>query len=111
MFRKLKFLIAFLIAAVIGVLCIANSGNITVEAWPDLTEYGVPASPQQELPLYVFALLCGLVGFLLGAAREWAREGRVRSTARQAKREAAQLKQKVSKLSGDDDDLPALASR
>ncbi|WP_340107944.1 LapA family protein [Pikeienuella sp. HZG-20] len=110
--RTLKFFIALVVAVVIGVLAVANSADISVRLWPDLSEYGVVQAPTATLPLFAFGLLCGLVGFLLGAAREWMREGRVRATARRAKREAAMLKTKVNALSGDkDDDLPALTSR
>lgn len=110
--RTLKFIIALLVAIVIGVLAVANSANISVRLWPDLSEYGVPHAPEAVLPLFAFGLLCGLIGFLLGAAREWMREGRVRSSARRAQREARALKTKVNKLSGDkDDDLPALTAR
>lgn len=110
--RTLKFAIAFIVAVVIGVLAVANSADISVRLWPDLSEYGVDIAPQVTAPLFIFGLVCGLVGFLLGAAREWMREGRIRSTARRARREAVALKAEVDKLSGDqDDDLPALPSR
>ncbi len=110
--RTLKFALVFLFAAIIAVLSVANSAEVAVRLWPDLTEYGVPAAPQTSIPLFVFGLLAGLVGFLLGAAREWAREGRVRGAARRARREAETLRAKVDELGGDrDDDLPALPSR
>ncbi|MEX2521113.1 MAG: hypothetical protein WD969_17495 [Paracoccaceae bacterium] len=110
--RKIKFAVAFIVAVLIGVLAVANSGDISVRLWPDLSEYGVSTSPAVVLPLFVFGLLCGLVGFLLGAAREWMREGHVRSAARRARREAAALKAKVDELADDkDDDLPALPAR
>ena len=73
---------------------------------------GLPASPQVTTHLFIFLLGAGLVGFLLGAAREWLREGRVRSTARKATKEAEALKAKVDELTRDaDDDIPALPSR
>lgn len=110
--RKLKFAVALIVAVMIGVLAVANSGDIIVRLWPDLSDYGVSASPQVAVPLFVFGLLCGLVGFLLGAAREWVREGHVRGAARKARREAAMLKAKVDELADDkDEDLPALPSR
>ncbi|QIE55787.1 LapA family protein [Pikeienuella piscinae] len=110
--RTLKFAVALLVAIVIGVLAVANSADITVRLWPDLSDYGVAHAPEIALPLFAFGLLCGLVGFLLGAAREWMREGRVRGEGRKARREAAQLQMKVERLSDDtDDDLPALSAR
>lgn len=109
--RTLKFAIALIVAVVIGVLAVANSGDVPVRLWPDLTEYGVMVAPAISVPLFVFGLLCGLVGFLLGAAREWMREGRQRSGGRRARREADKLRAKVHELAGDEDDLPALPSR
>lgn len=110
--RTLKFAIALLVAVIIGVLAVANSADITIRFWPDLTDYGVAPSPEIALPLFAFGLLCGLVGFLLGAAREWMRESRVRGEGRKARREAAHLKTKVDRLSDDKgDDLPALSPR
>lgn len=110
--RRVKFAIAFLVAVVIGVLSVANSGDVTVRAWPDLADYGIASAPAATIPLFIFGLLCGLAGFLLGAAREWLREGRVRGAARKAKREAAALRAKVDELSAEKgEDLPALPSR
>jgi len=111
--RTIKFVCAALIALAILILAAANGGDVTVYLWPDLTEYAVPPSPVLTVPVFIVGLACGLVGFLLGALREWAREGKVRSTARHAKREAAALKAKVDELTKDsaDDDIPALPSR
>ncbi|MFV0473408.1 MAG: LapA family protein [Pikeienuella sp.] len=109
--RTLKFAIAAIVAVVIGVLAVANSADVSVRLWPDLSEYGVDLAPSVTIPLFVFGLLCGLVGFLLGAAREWMREGRLRSHGRRARREAETLRAKVDELAGDDGDLPALPSR
>lgn len=111
--RTLKFICAAIIAIIIVILAVANAADVSVRLWPDLTDYAVPAAPSITIPMFAVGLICGLVGFLLGAAREWAREGKVRSTARQAKKEAAALKAKVDELTKDsgDDDLPALPSR
>ena len=111
--RTIKFALAFIAAVVIGVFCVANGGLVEVRVWPDLTDYGVPASPVVEVWLFVVVLVAGLIGFLMGAAREWLREGRVRSSARAARREAQALKARVDELTreGEDDDIPALATR
>ena len=110
--RTVKFAVAALVALIIIILCVANGGEATLRLWPDLTGYGLPASPQVTTHLFIFLLGAGLVGFLLGAAREWLREGRVRSTARKATKEAEALKAKVDELTRDaDDDIPALPSR
>ena len=110
--RTIKFILAALVALVVIVLCVANGGDATLKFWPDLTGYGLPASPSVTAPLFLFLLVAGLIGFLLGAAREWLREGRIRSTARRATKEAEALKAKVDELTSDgDDDIPALPSR
>lgn len=111
--RTLKFAIAFVVAALIAILCVANADYVTVHLWPDVTDYGLPTAPSVDVPLFIVGLIAGLAGFLLGAAREWMREGRIRSTARHAKKEAAALKAKVDEMTADqgDDDIPALPSR
>lgn len=110
--RTLKFAIAFIVAALIAILCVANAGYVSVNLWPDVTDYGLPVAPSVSVPLFIVGLISGLAGFLLGAAREWMREGRIRSTARHAKKEAEALKAKVDELTADgDDDIPALAGR
>lgn len=110
--RTLKFIIAFLIAAAIVILCFANSGPVEVRLWPDLTDYGVAAPLAAGIPLFAVGLFAGLIGFLLGAAREWAREHRQRSSGRQARREADRMKAKVDEMTRDgEDDTRALAAR
>lgn len=111
--KAIKFGFAALVAIIIIVLAVANNGDISVRLWPDLTAYGVPAAPGVVLPMFVVGLMCGLVGFLLGAAREYLREGQVRSEARQNRKEAAKLKSKIDELTADsqDDDIPALPAR
>ena len=110
--RTIKFAFAFLVAAIIAVVCVANGEAVSVRLWPDLTAYGLPASPSWSPPMFVILLLAGFAGFLIGAAREWLREGRVRSTARQAQREAEKLRAKIDELTADgDDDIPALPGR
>lgn len=109
--KTLKFSGAILLAIVIGVLAFANGGDVTVKFWPDLTDYGVPASPSYDAPIFFVGLICAVVGFMAGVAREYLREGGVRSQARRAKSEAARLKAKVEELTPEDDDIPALTAR
>lgn len=111
--RAIKFGLAAIVALVIVILAVANAEWTGVRLWPDLTAYGVPAAPAIELPLFIIGLICGLVGFLLGAAREFLREGHVRSEARQNRKEAEKLKSKIDDLTADkqDDDIPALPAR
>lgn len=111
--RTLKFALAALIALIIIILATANVADATVRFWPDLTDYGLPASPQVTLPLFFILLVAGMIGFMLGTLREWFREWGVRASGRRANREAEALKAKVDALTREagDDDIPALASR
>lgn len=110
--RALKFAFVAVVAAIIVILSVANGGDVTVRLWPDLTAYALPASPTVETKLFIVGLACGIVGFLLGAMREYMREGSVRSAARRSKKEAETLKAKIDELTkSDDDDIPALPAR
>ena len=111
--KAIRFLLAAIAAIFIVILAVANDGWTTVYAWPDLTAYGVAPAPSIELPLFVIGLVCWFAGFLLGVAREYLREGGVRSEARQTRKEAAQLKSKIDELTAEteDDDIPALPAR
>lgn len=111
--KAIKFGFAAVVAVIIIILAVANADDVFVKLWPDLTAYGVPQAPGMELPLFVVGLFCGLIGFLLGAAREYLREGQVRSEARQNRKEAEKLKSKIDELTAEtrDDDIPALPAR
>lgn len=111
--RNIKFAVAILIAILIGVVIFANGHDVTVYAWPDVTDYGLPASPSYSLALGVFGLICGVVGFMLGTMREFLREGTVRREGRKSRKEAQALKAKIDELTADqrDDDIPQLAAR
>ena len=109
--KTLKFCGAVVLAVAIGVLAFANGDDVTVAFWPDMTDYGLPASPAYDIPVFLIGLVCALAGFVAGVAREYLREGGVRSRGRRARAEAARLKAKVDELSPDDDDLPALTAR
>ncbi|MFN3615188.1 MAG: DUF1049 domain-containing protein [Rubrimonas sp.] len=105
------------VLAVLGLgLSIANRDAVTVTLAPDFTAYGLPPSPAFEAPLFAVALACGALGFIVGAAREYLREGRHRRAAAAARREAALLKNEVQTLKGkqkvdEDDEIIALTSR
>lgn len=114
--RILTYVLIALVALVVIGLSVANRHVVDVGVAPDFTAYGLPASPRYELPLYVLALGCGALGFILGAAREYVREARLRRRAAEARREVGELKREVSKLKRDqnldeDDEIIALTSR
>jgi len=114
--RLLTYLVLGVAALVVIAWSVANRGAVTVAAAPDLTAYGLPATPSYEVPLFALALGFGALGFILGAAREYLREGRVRRRASDARREADKLQREVATLKrrqnlDEDDEIIALTAR
>lgn len=116
--RFLSFLLIGLLTVAVIVLSVANRQLVKVNLTPDFTAYGVPPSPSHDVPLFVVALACGTLGFILGAAREYLREARLRREAKRRNRELGELKREVDTLKGaqqqaggEDDDLLLLSSR
>lgn len=111
--RTLKFILVAIFAVLICILLFANGGDIVVNLWPNLTDYGLPASPAINLPIAVVALACGLVGFILGSLREYLREGAIRADRKRTRKEAQALKAKIDEMTREtgDDDIPALPAR
>jgi uncharacterized integral membrane protein len=116
--RFLSYTVFFVLTFVIIMLAVANRQLVRVNLIPDFTAYGVPASPDHEVPLFSVALICGTLGFILGAAREYLRESRLRRESRKRGKELGALKREVDALKGaqkqpedDDDDLLLLTSR
>lgn len=115
--RTLKFaLVLFVIVIPVVVFSVANAEVVTVRLWPDLTDYGLPLSPSVETPVFMVGLVAGLIWLLVGIAfglgYEYVREGKIRRSAREAKREADALRKKLDEIAGDsDDDVAALPAR
>jgi uncharacterized integral membrane protein len=114
--RYLRYLLLAIIALIVVALSVANRGPVDVTAWPDLTAYGAPLAPVFSIPLYIVALGCGAIGFIIGAAREYLREARFRRRAAEARREVAMLQGEVKSLKrsqqlDEDDEIIALTSR
>lgn len=110
--RAIKFAIAALFAVLIVILLFANGDNVDVKYWPDVTGYGLPASPSHSFPLFGVAFVAGIIGFALGSLREYMREGAIRRDRARTKKEAAALKAKIDEMTRhNDDDIPALPAR
>ena len=111
--RTIKFICVAIFAAIIVVLFFANGDNVQVQYWPDMSDYGLPASPTNSVPLFAVAFIAGIVGFALGSLREYFREGKIRTDRRRTKREAQALKAKIDEMTREsgDDDIPALPAR
>ena len=114
--RYLKYFVYALAAIVVIALSVANRNSVDVVAWPDVTAYGAPSAPVFSIPLYLVALACAAAGFIVGAAREYLREGRNRRRAAEARREVAMLQGEVKSLKrrqqlDEDDEIIALTSR
>ena len=114
--RLLTYILLGAAALVAIAWSVANRGAVSVALGPDLSAYGLPALPSYEIPLFVFALACGAVGFVLGAAREYIREHRLRRRAAEARREVDKLEREVATLKrqqklDEDDEIIALTAR
>lgn len=114
--RLLTYLLLGLAAVAVIAWSVANRGAVTVALAPDLSAYGLPTLPSYDIPLFAFALACGAVGFILGAAREYLREHRVRRRAAEARREVDKLEREVATLKrsqnlDEDDEIIALTAR
>lgn len=114
--RTLSYILVALSTVVVILLSIANRQLVRVNLMPDFTAYGVPDAPSHDVPLFAVALLCGTAGFILGAAREYLREARLRREAKRRSRELGALKREVDALktaqkTEEDEDLLLLTSR
>jgi uncharacterized integral membrane protein len=114
--RYVTYAFALIGAALTVFLSVANRHVVQVFATPDFTEYGAAPPPGWEVPLYLVALGAGVLGFVLGAAREYVREGRIRRRAVVTGREVGRLQREVEALKGagkrdEDDEIIALTSR
>lgn len=96
--RYVYYVLLALIALVVVGLSVANRHTVDVAVAPDFTAYGLPPSQHFAVPLYLVALACGAIGFVIGAAREYIREAKLRRRAAEAKREAGELKREVDAL-------------
>jgi hypothetical protein len=114
--RFISLLVLALATIAVIFLSVANRQLVRVNLTPDFTDYGLPAIPGYDLPLFAIALACGTLGFIFGAAREYLREARLRREAKQRKREMIALRRELDELRGaqraeEDEDLLMLASR
>lgn len=111
--RAIKFAFVAVFAVLIIILLFANGDNVVVKYWPDMTDYGLPASPAHSIPLFGVAFIAGIIGFTLGSLREYVREGSIRRDRSRTKKEAAALKAKIDEMTREtaDDDIPALPAR
>ena len=90
--RAIKFALAAIFAVLIVILLFANGDNVVVKYWPDMTGYGLPASPSHSVRRFGVAFVAGIIGFALGSLREYLREGAIRRDRARTKKEAAALK-------------------
>lgn len=114
--RFIRYVLLAVSALAVIVLSVANRQRVRVDVAPDLTDYGIEALPSYEVPLFVVALACATLGFILGAAWEYLREGRIRREARRRDREIGQLRREIGELKkaqqrDEDEDILALTAR
>jgi hypothetical protein len=114
--RALSYLLFVVLTLGVILLSVANRQLVRVNLAPDFTDYGMPPSLGHEVPLFVIALGFGTFGFVIGAAREYLREARLRRESKAQKRQIAALRRELAALKGtdrkdEDEDLLLLASR
>jgi hypothetical protein len=114
--RLVSYAAAIIGAVVVVFLSVANRHSVQVFGSPNFTDYGAAPPPSWEAPLFAVALVCGSLGFVLGAAREYVREARFRRSAVVKGREVGKLQREVEALKGaanrdEDDEIIALTSR
>lgn len=114
--RLITYALLALFAILVIALSVANRHYIGVNVAPDFTAYGAPASPSFQAPLYLVALLCAAFGFILGTAREYIRESRLRRRSAERRRELGRMQQEIETLKSranmdEDDEIIALTSR
>jgi len=114
--RYVNYALLALIAVVVIGLSVANRHTVDVAVAPDFTAYGFPPSRHVDVPLYLVALASGAIGFVIGAAREYVREAKLRRRAAEAKREAGELKREVHELKAkqnidEDDEIISMTAR
>ena len=114
--RFIRYVLLAISALVVIVLSVANRQPVRVNLAPDLTGYGLDPTPSYDVPLFAVALACATLGFILGAAREYLREARLRREARRRDKEIGQLKRELGELKkaqqrDEDEDILALTAR
>jgi hypothetical protein len=114
--RLITYLLLGLFAIVVIGLSVANRQYVDVHLAPDFSAYGVEKAPDLSVPLYLVALLCAALGFILGTLREYMRESRIRKRSAERRRELGRLQQEVDSLKSranldEDDEIIALTSR
>ena len=68
--KHLSWIITVPVAVVVIIFAISNRQGVAIDLWPFEIRF--------ELPLFLLALGCILVGYFIGAAAMWVSEGRVR---------------------------------
>lgn len=116
MMRYVYYALLAAIAIIVVGLSVANRHTVDVAVAPDFTAYGLPPSQHFAVPLFLVALASGAIGFVIGAAREYIREAKLRRRAAQARREAGELKREVHELKvrqnlDEDDEIISMTAR
>jgi uncharacterized integral membrane protein len=87
-----------LVAICLIVVGLANRGDVTLRAMPELLADIVGVSPDITLPLFVVIFLGVAAGLLIGFFWEWLREWKHRAEARDKGREVVQLKREMRRM-------------
>ncbi len=108
--RYLRYSFYAVLMLILIVLALANREVVTLALLPEQLARFMPVSVQ--VPMYIVIMLAMLFGLLVGYILEYFREHKIRREAAQKKREVAKLSQEVDNLKKqngvEEDDVLAL---
>lgn len=114
--RFVNYFVLAVMAVIVIFLSVANRQVVPVHFAPDFSAYGTETAPTFTAPLFLVALACAAVGFVLGAFREYFRESKVRRRSSERRKELGRLQREVDTLKkaqnlDEEDEIIALTSR
>ena len=96
--KLIRYVFWALVAICLITVGLANRGEVTLRAMPEMVAGIVGVSPDITLPLYVVIFLGVAAGLLIGFFWEWIREYKHRAEARDKGREVAQLQREMKRM-------------
>lgn len=86
------------VAIVLIIVGLANRGEVTLRAMPEVLGNLVGVSPDITLPLYAVIFIGVAAGLLIGFFWEYVREYKIRAEAREKGVEVTRLRREVSRM-------------
>lgn len=96
--KTIRYAFWAVVAICLIIVGLANRGEVTLRAMPEVLGNLIGVSPDITLPLYAVIFIGVAGGLLIGFFWEWIREGRVRAEAREKGRQVVRLEREVGRL-------------